>query len=230
MLLLKRAVTKFKGQINDGASSTNDSAGTPQTAIPPSVAPGSATERVATATRIARTRAGTPDAAAPQPVRAPAIAVVSSDADATATPMMTPLEKKRSLEVGGVGAVRQSSLRKDTTGYSRWRTMGNNNNQRSQPGLNASPSFNDQTSAAASAAESQQQSAPVVASTMMHDFNLSMSEYRTEMKDNIGQLNDKINKLENVILKLSDSLPQLVEQIGGQQQQQQRKQSPAANK
>ncbi len=52
-----------------------------------------------------------------------------------------------------------------------------------------------------------------LASTMMHDFSLSMSEYRGEMNENMGRLNDKINRLEGVITNLSDKIPDLVQEI-----------------
>jgi len=60
--------------------------------------------------------------------------------------------------------------------------------------------------------QSQQQQSPqqptaVASSMMMHDFNLSMSEYRSEIRDNIAHLDAKISRLESVILRLADRLP-----------------------
>ena len=53
----------------------------------------------------------------------------------------------------------------------------------------------------------------ILASTMMHDFSLSMSEYRGEMNENMGRLNDKINKLEGIIVNLSEKIPEFVTEI-----------------
>ncbi len=47
-----------------------------------------------------------------------------------------------------------------------------------------------------------------VTSSMMHDFNLSMSEYRSEIREDIAQLDSKINRLETILLQLVDDQKQ----------------------
>ena len=206
-MLLKRAVTKFRGQINDGASSANDTvrSGSPTSA-------GAFREKLINRLSAAR-NASQQQLALTGPSNGEAtIAEANETSEAPTTPATTTTTTRRSFKdksAGGSGTgtkwkfVRQKSQQmlhaltspdeKQKSLEDAGITMTASKPPRPKPALPVKP---------ASSASSTTSS--VVASSMMHDFNLAMSEYRTEIKDNIAQLDAKINRLESVILALGD--------------------------
>ena len=211
MLLLKRAVTKFKGRISDGISSTNETVRSNSF-----VARGTADNGNKPAAAAARKKSTTGATAT-----TPAIAVSSSEEATTnnnnngqpASAYNKEDRPKRSFDLRSrtVDGTKWSKQKKsDQAATSKSSGEAKTATSSSSSSTTAAPTAAAASAAGTGAPSSSSAASSSVASTMMHDFNLSMSEYRTEMKDNIAHLNDKINKLESVILELSEKLPQMV--------------------
>ena len=216
--MLKRAVTKFKGQLSDSLSSANDSSGHASTTIVNSTSQNN--NNVMREKLVSRLNG------------AKSISQVGNLMEAASVGPKVSLVSSSSVNSSSNGA-----------NGNRWKLV----RQRSQQMLQAFTSTNPAASndlegpnspspnhhvieisrpeSATTSAQVHQNvnlrnvqpsqtdgsevatSSSAVASTMMHDFNLSMSEYRTEIRENIMQLDAKISRLENVIVNLSEKLP-----------------------
>jgi hypothetical protein len=231
ILLLKRAVTKFKSQISDANSSTNDtvhsysntSGGQLRERLLSKIA-GGGTNRVASATTNNNS------------VVRPVVGAILKDsggesgaaAVATAANSATSAKPENHMRSGSGSKWnlmrRQSSRQMLSTIPSVSSELalnaegggGNDDNAPADPGaayvVKKKPSWAP-TTAFASLSSTTRGGSATVASSMMHDFNLSMCEYRGEMNENMGALNDKINRLEGVIVDLAEKMPDLLREM-----------------
>lgn len=178
-------MTKFRGQVGDGVSSTNDTVR--------SVSPVAFRERLIHRLNTARTISQSPQLnSSPQEI---------SD-----------LENEK---MGGSKASNSKLCLKDSREgkHAKWKFV----RQKSQKMLNAFTSSSDgekinrknlpnsdPSSLETNATHTNLSSATT--SILMHDFNLALSEYRSEVKENVSQLDTKINRLEDVIMDLRKQL------------------------
>ena len=223
IILLKKAVNKFRGQISDGLSSTSENVrcASPRLLREHLINRLSSAKTMSAITNInnnnnsgggdTATASNIPPASTSASTSAP-IAVHS------ATNVRTVEVRNRGQAAAAATAQRSNSL--DHKGGQKWRLM----RQKSQKMLkNISPTptatVSEATAATTSGGGSSSSVVPdaAVATNIMHDFNLSMSEYRSEIRENIAHLDEKINRLEAAIRNLTEKMPLLVLQQTGQQ-------------
>lgn len=231
-MLLKKAVNKFRGQISDGLSSTSENVRSASPRIlrehlinrlTSAKSNSQQQQSVSNLIEVATSAASSPLALTTNTTTTVAAPVTSSTTSAlisvqSATNVRTVEVKKR----GGAGGPQQRSNSLEHKGQ-KWRLM----RQKSQQMLkNLAPQPTAATEPteplAAPPAVAPQPPAAVmpnaaVATNIMHDFNLSMSEYRSEIRENIAHLDAKINRLEAAILNLTEKMPLMVLQQTGQQ-------------
>lgn len=233
-MLLKKAVNKFRGQISDGLSSTSENVRSASPRIlrehlinrlTSAKSNSQQQQSVSNLIEVATSAASSPLALTTNTTTTVAAPVTSSTTSTSALISVQSATNVRTVEVkkrGGAGGPQQRSNSLEHKGQ-KWRLM----RQKSQQMLkNLAPQPTAATEpteplAATSAVAPQPPAAVMpnaaVATNIMHDFNLSMSEYRSEIRENIAHLDAKINRLEAAILNLTEKMPLMVLQQTGQQ-------------